>query len=248
MGHQFGAGHTQNNNCQRATTSAMEPGSASTIMGYAGICAPNVQGNSDAYFHAISIQQMSSAISGHTCETETTIANTAPVATGPGNFTIPKSTPFTLTGSATDANNDALTYDWEQMNNETTGTMPPVATNTGSPNFRSFFFTSSPSRTFPNMAAIVANTTPTWEVLPSVARTLNFRMTVRDNNALGGQTNQANSVVTVNASAWTVFGNGSERRNRNLVCGRNYENRNLECCEYNCLAGFNRECKNLAFY
>ncbi|MDI1256705.1 MAG: M12 family metallo-peptidase, partial [Flavobacterium sp.] len=203
MGHQFGAGHTQNNNCQRATASAMEPGSASTIMGYAGICAPNVQGNSDAYFHAISISQMSGAsgIAGHTCETETVIANTAPVATGPGNFTIPKSTPFTLTGSATDANGDALTYNWEQMNNETTGTMPPVATNPGSPNFRSFFATTSPSRTFPNMAAIVANTTPTWEVLPSVARTLNFRMTVRDNNSLGGQTNQANSVVTVSAAA-----------------------------------------------
>lgn len=46
MGHQFGGNHTQNNNCQRSNAS-VEPGSASTIMGYAGICTPNVQNNSE---------------------------------------------------------------------------------------------------------------------------------------------------------------------------------------------------------
>ncbi len=201
IGHQFGAGHTQNNNCQRAATSAMEPGSASTIMGYAGICAPNVQGNSDAYFHAISIQQINASIATHTCEVETAILNSEPVVTAMLNYSIPKSTPFELKGTATDAEADPMTYTWEQMNNETTGVMPPIATNPGSPNFRSFAPTTSSSRTFPNLAAIISNTTPTWEVLPSVARTLNFRMTVRDNSILGGQTNQANSVVTVSGTA-----------------------------------------------
>src|SRR5690606_38071911 len=57
MGHQFNGNHTQNNNCNRNNSTAMEPGSASTIMGYAGICAPNVQSNSDAYFHAINLQE-----------------------------------------------------------------------------------------------------------------------------------------------------------------------------------------------
>ena len=55
LGHQFGANHTQNNNCNRNNATAMEPGSASSIMGYAGICAPNVQNNSDDHFHAISM-------------------------------------------------------------------------------------------------------------------------------------------------------------------------------------------------
>ncbi|NDP27901.1 MAG: T9SS sorting signal type C domain-containing protein [Flavobacterium sp.] len=201
IGHQFGAGHTQNNNCQRAASAAMEPGSGSTIMGYAGICAPNIQGNSDAYFHAISIQQMTT-----TCVSGISSGNAAPVITTPvitplTNYTIPKSTPFILNGSATDANGDAMTYTWEEMDNGTSsGTMPPVSTSTNRPTFRSFFPTSSPSRTFPNLAAIISNTTPTWEVLPSVARTLNFRLTVRDNNSLGGRTSSADCTVTTSST------------------------------------------------
>lgn len=196
IGHQFGAGHTQNNSCQRATASAMEPGSGSTIMGYAGICAPNIQGNSDAYFHAISIQQMTI-----TCVSGTSSGNAAPVITTLTNYTVPKSTPFILNGSATDANGDSMTYTWEQMNNGTSsGTMPPVSTSTNRPTFRSFFPTSSPSRTFPNLAAIVSNTTPTWEVLPSVARVMNFRLTVRDNSILGGRTSSADCTVTTSST------------------------------------------------
>ena len=198
IGHQFGAGHTQNNACQRSTASAMEPGSGSTILGYAGICPPNIQNNSDDYFHAISISQMTATINGNTCELETTINNAEPVIATITNRTIPKSTPFILTASATDANGDIMTYCWEQMNNGTTsGTMPPVATSTDRPNFRSFYPTTSPSRTFPNLTDLINNVTPTWEVLPSVGRAMSFRVTVRDNNPLGGQTSQGNVTVTV---------------------------------------------------
>lgn len=197
IGHQFGAGHTQNNLCQFSSASGLEPGSGSTIMGYAGICAPNIQGNSDAYFHAISIQQMSATIATNTCETETTIVNNEPVITAVPDYTIPKSTPFILTGIASDPG-DTMTYCWEQMDVSTTGsTTTPTGTSTTRPNFRSITPSSSPSRTFPNLDAIISNTTPTWEVLSSVARPLNFRLTVRDNNPLGGQTNQDNVVVTV---------------------------------------------------
>ena len=64
LGHQLGATHTQNNSCNRTNATAVEPGSGSTIMGYAGICNPNVigtgpsTGNSDDHFHAVSIAQM----------------------------------------------------------------------------------------------------------------------------------------------------------------------------------------------
>ncbi|HLN96328.1 MAG TPA: zinc-dependent metalloprotease family protein, partial [Flavobacterium sp.] len=203
IGHQFGASHTQNNACQRSTAAAMEPGSGSTIMGYAGICAPNVQNNSDAYFHAYSIQQITGGMSGYTCETETSIANAEPTVSTTASYTIPKSTPFILTATGSDSNGDAITYCWEQMNNGTgTGeVMPPASTNTTRPAFRSFTPTTDPTRTFPNLNAVIANVTPTWEVLPSVARTMNFRCTARDNNSLGGQTNQTNTTLTVSGTA-----------------------------------------------
>jgi len=199
IGHQFGAGHTYYNACFGSKVSDdYEPGSASTIMGYAGICAPNVQGNSDAYFHARSIAQMTAAIATHSCVTGTSTGNAAPVIAALTARTIPKSTPFLLKGSATDANTaDLLTYTWEQYDATDGGVQPPVATNTAGPVFRSLMPTSDPSRTFPNLAALISNTTPTWEVLPSVARTLNFRLTVRDNSTLGGRTDFKDVAITV---------------------------------------------------
>ncbi|AWA31310.1 hypothetical protein HYN48_15090 [Flavobacterium magnum] len=202
IGHQFSAGHTYYNACFGSKVADdYEVGSGTTIMGYAGVCSPNVQYNSDAYFHARSIAQITAAIAGHTCESEAAIANTEPIPNAGADYTIPKGTPFTLTGSATDVDTaDVLTYCWEQFDATDGGTQPPVSTNTAGPVFRSYFATTSPARTFPKMTAIVANTTPTWEVLPSVARTLNFRLTVRDNSTLGGQTNSDNSVVTVSSA------------------------------------------------
>ena len=140
MGHQFGGNHTQNNNCNSVAAARREPGSASTIMGYAGICAPNVQNNSDDYFHGYNLQEISNEIlsNGHQCEVITALNNTPPVINSTsGNIVVPISTPFILTAHATDVDGDVLTYLWEQMDNEAS-TQPPVATATGGPNFRSF--------------------------------------------------------------------------------------------------------------
>jgi len=206
MGHQFGANHTQNNNCNRNNATAMEPGSASTIMGYAGICSPDVQPHSDDYFHAISLQEIAAELTntgsggGNTCSTNSTI-NNAPTANAGADYVIPKSTPYILTGTSSDANEaDVLTYTWEQMDNAV-ATMPPVATSTTGPAFRSFKGTTSPSRYLPRLQDVVNNTTPTWEVLSSVGRTLNWRMVVRDNHIGGGCAAQDNMVVTVNGTA-----------------------------------------------
>ncbi len=201
MGHQFGGNHTQNNSCNRNGPTAMEPGSASTIMGYAGICAPNVQNNSDDYFHAISLDEMGSHISGTNCATETNNGNDAPSVTVPGGFyNVPISTPFVLTADGSDPNGNALSYCWEQMDNQVAA-MPPQSTNTGGPAFRTLSPKISPSRYFPNLNTVLNNSTETWEVLPSVGRNMNFRVTVRDNNAGGGCTAEADVILSFSASA-----------------------------------------------
>lgn len=204
MGHQFGGNHTQNNDCNRNGSTAMEPGSASTIMGYAGICAPDVQNNSDDYFHAINHDEIHSHITGggNTCATTTPSGNNAPVASlAVSAYNVPISTPFVLTAQAVDGNSsDMLTYCWEQMNNQV-ATMPPLATNTVGPAFRSLDPSTSPSRYFPNLAAILAGTTPTWEVLPSVGRSMAFRCTVRDNHPGAGCTDEVDLTLTFSASA-----------------------------------------------
>lgn len=204
MGHQFGGNHTQNNACQRASSAAFEPGSASTIMGYAGICAPNVQNNSDALFLGYSLQEIAANITvGNSsgCPQVTASGNTSPTVNAGVDRTIPRSTPFVLTAVASDASPGAvLTYAWEQMNNQVS-TQPPVATSTGGPNFRALLPSTSPSRYLPNLTAVIANSTPTWEVLPSVGRTLNFRVTVRDNVAGTGCTGEDNMTVTINAAS-----------------------------------------------
>lgn len=205
MGHQFGANHTFNNYCNdnRNDATAVEPGSGSTIMAYAGICGPNVQSNSDAHFHAVSIAEMVDMINTYsTCANTVLSGNTPPVVNAGGNYTIPRATAFVLKGSASDVNGDALTYCWEQTDTQIS-TQPPVQSAASGPNYRSRIPSVSPDRYMPPLANVVAgNLVPTWEVTPSVARTMNFALTVRDNRSpLGGQTSRGDMVVTVSGVA-----------------------------------------------
>ncbi|RZJ24844.1 MAG: secretion protein, partial [Flavobacterium sp.] len=205
MGHQFGANHTFTHS-NEGTGVQMEPGSGSTIMGYAGITSLDVQPHSDAYFHAVSIQQVTNNIKAKTCSVNTATGNAIPTASAGTDYTIPKSTPFMLTGSGTDANGDILTYCWEQFDSQTNATAPN-ATKTSGVNYRSYNPTTSPVRYFPKMSSVLTGATTTAgseltvEALSSVARTQNFRLTVRDNRANGSGNNSDDMVVTVNATA-----------------------------------------------
>lgn len=209
IGHQFGANHTFSHN-NEGTGANMEPGSGSTIMGYAGITNQDVQPNSDAYFHAFSIQQVTNNVKNKTCQTNTATGNNVPTANAGLNYTIPRSTPFVLTGSGTDADRDVLTYNWEQFDNApsnaTGANSAASATRTSGPTFRSYNSTLLPIRYFPRMesilsgATITAGTDITVEALPSVTRTMNFRLTVRDNKPEGSANNSDDMVVTVNGS------------------------------------------------
>ncbi|BAP31566.1 uncharacterized protein CHSO_2529 [Chryseobacterium sp. StRB126] len=210
MGHQFGGNHTFSMN-NEGTGANMEPGSGSTIMGYAGITGQDIQPHSDAFFHAISIQQITNNIKAKTCSVNTNTGNAIPTANAGLDYTIPKGTPFVLTGTGTDADGDSLTYIWEQMDNasssQTGASSAASATKASGPNFRSWAPTTVPTRYFPRMASVLAGSTTTAgteitvEALSSVARTLNFRFTVRDNKAGGSGNNSDDAVITVNSTA-----------------------------------------------
>lgn len=201
LGHQYGANHTQNNNCNRVGSTAMEPGSASTIMGYAGICSPNVQNNSDAYFHAVSIAEMVSRVTSTSCATILPNPNTAPVITPLPDYTIPAGTPFVLEAVASDPDGDPLLYCWEQYDNEVTSNTIPSSTWTSGPVFRSFSPSSSPARYLPRLSDLSAGIDYDWEELPTVNRDMSFRLTVRDVPTLGGCTEEIDIIVTTTTAS-----------------------------------------------
>lgn len=209
MGHQFGGNHTFSHS-NEGTGVNMEPGSGSTIMGYAGITSQDVQPHSDAFFHAVSIQQITNNIKNKTCPVSTATGNFIPVANAGADYTIPKGTPFMLTGTGSDANGDPLTYIWEELDNASssqTGTGSAAsATKASGPAFRSWTPTASPVRYFPRMASVLTGAVTTSgseitvEALSNVARTYNFRFTVRDNRG-GSGNNSDDAVITVNGTA-----------------------------------------------
>jgi len=212
FGHQFSASHTFS-----ATTggcsgngfypAGYEPGSGTSIMSYADLCSPlNVPGGKGRFFHAGSLQQMGSFIlnasTGGSCASNSQPLNPAPTLATATAITIPNGTPFYLTSTGADANNPStLTYTYDQLDpigGSGTATAP-ASTDVSGPMFRSYVPAASPVRYFPPLAALFAGTSTSYEVLPTVARALNFRATVRDNNPGFGRT-QTESVVVTTAS------------------------------------------------
>jgi hypothetical protein len=223
IGHQLGANHTFSMS-NEGTGVNKEVGSGITIMGYAGITNQDVAPHSIDIYHEASIAQIQTNLNSKTCPVTTTITNSTPVVAAVSNYTIPKSTPFALTGSATDADaGDVLTYCWEQNDNasssQTNANSVASATKASGPNWISFSPTTSPTRYFPKLSTILAglNVTPVItggdagtniEALSSVARTLNFRLTVRDNAPYSstapisvGQTQFTDITVTVSSAS-----------------------------------------------
>ena len=114
---------------------------------------------------------------GHTVEAT---GNHAPTVTVPGPYTIPKQTPFALTGAATDFDGDTVTYMWEQNDRGgATGTLLTNNAKANGPLFRQFgkavdispadtlkspspglnAVDTNPTRVFPDMDQILANNT-----------------------------------------------------------------------------------------
>ena len=204
MGHQLGGTHTFSYAVE-GTGVNVEPGSGSTIMAYAGVTNDyDIQNNSDDYFAYASILQIQDNLATKTCPVSTAIINNPPIINAGSDYTIPFNTPFVLTGTGTDSEGDSITYCWEQNDSATDATSGSNSiaypAKPDGPLFRSLLPTSSPIRYMPSLSTVLQNRlTTTWESVSSVARTLHFSLTGRDNAALGSaQTNTDNMIVTVN--------------------------------------------------
>lgn len=196
MGHQFGANHTWSFEAE-GTGVQIEPGSGTTVMGYAGIAGiHDVADNGDDYFHYVSIVQIAAYLNTASCGEAIALTNNPPVVTPTGSFNIPISTAFVLTGIANDPDiNDVLTYTWEQIDD---GLVPQSAfgpTNPIGANFRSQKPSGNLVRYFPKLSSVISgNLTQSvpplnsaWETVSNIEREMNFAFTVRDNAVGGGQ-------------------------------------------------------------
>lgn len=202
IGHQFSANHTWSY-CggpnSEGTGAAVEPGSGSTIMGYAGICGvDDVAANSVPYFSAFSFEQIISYVDDTipTVGTRITTGNAIPTVDAGADYVIPANTPFVLTATGSDPEGNALTYSWEQMD---AGTGAPLASGDTGANaiFKFVEPTSDPSRYFPAYDDVLNNTLSVGETYPTTDRDLNFRVTVRDNNGTYTAINNDDMLVTV---------------------------------------------------
>jgi hypothetical protein len=220
IGHQFSMSHSFNSSIPVCTTrrqgTSVEPGAGATIMSYGFTCGTDNYPNTTSgptttgpilTFHTASYSQavtyMGTTI-GSSCGTSTVTSNTLPVVTEPANYTIPKSTPFTLTGSATDANGDALTYCWEGTDiGEVAAPDAATLANTAKPPFsRTYEPATTGTRNFPILSAILDGTNQAkGDKLPSVAFAAKHRLTVRDNRSGGGSTVFKEITTTVDATS-----------------------------------------------
>lgn len=214
LAHQFSARHTFNTgqapcDAQRDATTSYEVGSGSTIMAYSICGNDNLQPQNDLYFHVKSLEQiLSYATTSGLCATTSATGNLPPLVTGPGDFSIPRNTPFALTAVATDAS--PLTYSWEEFDLGPNPTVGPYVDDSTVPLFRGYAPVASPTRLFPSLTYILnnANNPPgtymigattylTGELLPSTTRRMIFQVVVRDNQANGGGINTAMSTIDV---------------------------------------------------
>ena len=237
MGHQFGGNHVQNNACNRNDATAVEPGSGSSIMGYAGICAPNVDTKSHDNFHSTSLAEMKSWIDGQSCHTVIPWANNAPVVNTVMNKTLPISTPFVLTGVAVDQDNDPMLYTWDQTDNEI-AIMPPMSNNINGPAFRARPVSDNPSRYFPQLEDLAAGNPTPWEVLTSVFRTMDFTFTARDSQVgVGGCTSETDVTLTFTNTAGPFLAtapNGGEQYLQNETISINWTVANTDVAPVSC--------------
>ena len=223
FGHMYNSPHTFNGiggSCDAGNhpaSTAYEIGSGTTIMSYQGICDADYnipsQGIADNYFHVNSLNRMTDyAETFGICNDNAWIIdnNNEPEASANpcgAIYSMPRLTPFMLIGEATDADGDALTYNWEQYDEDGPGQRPThgligsqASDSNNAPLYRSYPPSADPTRTIPLLSNLANNISSDFEVLTRKTRSINFRFVVRDNNPAGGAVDWDQITIKTTAS------------------------------------------------
>jgi hypothetical protein len=126
LGHQLNAGHSfrdcEGENKNRVDTEAVEPGSGTTIMSYAGICndGTNVQEFADPHFNSLSLEIIRSFVElqGTSCGTSVNLDTVAPVMNTKATCTVPKGNYVQLSGRVDNIDqiaSDSVYFAWDRI-------------------------------------------------------------------------------------------------------------------------------------
>ncbi|KAH9260991.1 hypothetical protein BASA81_000687 [Batrachochytrium salamandrivorans] len=202
LGHQLNGMHTfqdcGNGGANVSPITAVEPGSGSTIMAYAGLCkTTNLQPHSDPYFHSVNIQMMQQFIQKQlagdaTCGLDRTPYVKQVKVVLPGKKTatecqIPVGNAFVLSAAASliGPEQQRAFYQWDDINTASSTTLSSSAI------FRSWKPRTVGQRFLPNLYYLTFGLQArspynTYERLPGKPQTLQFRFSARtrfDTNA-----------------------------------------------------------------
>jgi hypothetical protein len=230
-GHLLGARHTfsgEQGSCTQGeftaggSESGYAPGSGTTRMSYRNLCdddpddsdlGDNVDTSEDSarypgasnYFHSRSFDEIVDNVfsgDGAMCGSVANTSNNPPTVDAGPDYTIPRDTPFTLVGDASD--DEPLTFNWEQFDRAETRRPIDSATLADGPIFRSVPPTTDNTRTFPHLLDLLDGVQRNGEILPQVDREMNFRFIARDNRMGGGGVAYDEMVIEVEGSPFYI--------------------------------------------
>lgn len=198
LGHQLNGMHTfqdcGNGGANVSPATALEPGSGSTIMAYAGLCkTTNLQPHSDPYFHAVNIQMMQQFIQQQLAGDATCGLDRAPYVKQvkialPGKKTpaecqVPVGNAFVLSAAASLLGPELQEqqrafYQWDDIDTAGGAVLPSAAV------FRSWKPRTVGQRFLPNLYYLTFGLQAqspynTYERLPARPQTLQFRFSAR---------------------------------------------------------------------